>query len=93
MNVIDLTQQHLDILHALELAHDSPLILIAPDGREYILAEADDFDREVELLRASPAFQRFLDERLAAKHRRRPLTDVLQDIEAEIACEQATNKG
>lgn len=92
MNVIDLTQQHLDILHALELAHDSPLVLIAPDGREYVLAEADDFDREVELLRASPAFQQFLDERLAAKHRRRPITDVLRDIEAEIAREHAANK-
>lgn len=92
MNVIDLAQQHLDILHALELAHDSPLVLIAPDGREYILTEADDFGREVEALRASPTFQQFLDERLAGKHRRRPLTDVLQEIEAEIAREQATNK-
>jgi hypothetical protein len=54
--------------------------------------EADDFDREVELLRASPAFQQFLDERLAAKHRRRPLINVLQEIEAEIAREQAANK-
>jgi hypothetical protein len=92
MNVIDLTQQRLDILPALELAHNDPLILIAPDGREYVLAEADDFDHEVELLRSSTAFQEFLDERLAAKHHRRPLTDVLRDIEAEIASEQAANK-
>ena len=92
MNIIDLTHQHLDSLHALELAHDGPLLLIAPDGREYVLAEADDFDREVELLRSSTAFQQFLDQRLAAKHQRRPLTDVLRDIEAEIAREQAANK-
>ncbi len=91
MNIIDLTQQHVDILHALELAHDGPLILIAPDGREYVLAEADDFDREVELLRSSAAFQEFLDQRLAAKHQRRPVTDVLREIEAEIARENATN--
>jgi hypothetical protein len=91
MNIIDLTHQHVDILHALELAHDGPLILIAPDGREYVLAEADDFDREVELLRSSTAFQQFLDQRLAAKHQRRPLTDVLRDIEAEIARDQAAN--
>jgi hypothetical protein len=91
MTIIDLTQEHIDILHALELAHDGPLVLIAPDGREYILAEADDFDREVELLRSSPAFQQFLDARLATRHRRRPLTDALQDIEAEIAREQAAN--
>ena len=85
MNTVDLTHQHLDIFHVLELAHDGPLVLIAPDGREYLLAEADDFDREAELLRASPAFQQFLDERLATKHQRRPLTEVLQEIEAEIA--------
>ena len=87
MNIIDLTQQHVDILHALELAQDGPLVLIAPDGREYVLAEADDFEREVELLRSSAAFQQFLDERLAAKHQRRPLTDVLRDVEAQIARE------
>jgi hypothetical protein len=92
MNIIDLAHQHVDILHALELAHDGPLVLIAPDGREYVLAEADDFDREVELLRSSIAFQQFLDERLAGKHQRRPLTDVLREIEAEIAGEQAANK-
>ena len=91
MNIIDLTQEHVDILHALELAHDGPLVLIAPDGREYVLAEADDFEREVEQLRSSAAFQQFLDERLAAKHHRRPLTDVLHDIEAEIAREHAAN--
>jgi hypothetical protein len=92
MKVIDLTHQHVDILHALELAHDGPLVLIAPDGREYVLAEADDFDREVELLRSSTAFQQFLDERLAAKHHRRPLTAVLRDVEAEIAREQAASE-
>lgn len=92
MNIIDLTHQHLDILRALELADEGPLVLIAPDGREYVLAEADDFDREVELLRSSTAFQQFLDERLAARHQRRPLTDVLRDIEAEIRREQAANQ-
>ena len=92
MNIIDLTYQHVDILHALELAHDGPLMLIATDGREYVLAEADDFDREVEQLRSSTAFQQFLDDRLAAKHQRRPITDVLREIEAEIVREQAANK-
>ena len=92
MNIIDLTHQQVDIFRALELARDGPLILIAPDGREYVLAEADDFDREVELLRSSPSFQQFLDQRLAARHQRRPLADVLRDIEAEIAREQAANK-
>jgi hypothetical protein len=92
MNILDLSHQSVDIFHALELAREGPLILIAPDGREYVLAEADDFDREVELLRSSTAFQQFLDARIATRHQRRPLTDVLQDVETEIAREQATSK-
>jgi len=92
MNIIDLTQQHVDILQALELAHDGPLVLIAPDGSEYVLTEADDFDREVELLRSSTAFQQFLDARLATRHQHRPLNAVLQDVETELAREQATSK-
>jgi len=92
VNIIDLSHQQLDILSVLKLAHAGPLVLIAPDGREYVLAEADDFEREVELLRSSTAFQQFLDERLAARHRRRPLTSLLQEVETEIAREQATNQ-
>ena len=92
MNIIDLMHESVDIFHALELAKEGPLVLIAPDGREYVLAEADDFDREVELLRSSSAFQQFLDERLATKHQRRPLADVLREVEAEIAREHAANQ-
>ena len=33
--------------------------------KEFCLAEADDFEREVETLRGSQAFQRFLEERSA----------------------------
>ena len=91
MKVIDLAQQEMDLSQALELAQAGPLILIAADGREYVLAETDDFDREVELLRASAAFQQFLDTRIAARHQRRPLVDVLREVEAEIAREHAAS--
>ncbi len=91
MNRIDLTQQHVDILGALELAHNGPLVLIAPDGREYVLVEADDFDHEVELLRTSAAFQQFLDVRLATKHHRRPVTDILRELEAAPTRDETTN--
>jgi hypothetical protein len=38
-------------------------LLLAPDGREYILSQADDFEQEVETLRQSTKFQAFLAER------------------------------
>ena len=44
-----------------------------------LLAEADDFDREVEMLRASPTFQKFLDERSRSTRR-----IALEQVEAEI---------
>lgn len=84
MKTFDVTQQHLDILQVIELAKDNPVVLIAPDGREYVLAEADDYEHEVALLRASAPFQQFLDERLASKQRRRPLADILAEVEAEL---------
>lgn len=90
MNVIDLTHEQIDMLHALKRAKAGPLILIGLDGQEYVLAEAHGFDHEVDELRASETFQSFLDTRLATKHLRRPVTDVLREIEAEIAQEQRT---
>ena len=47
----------------LKRASEENLILRAPDGREFIVAELDDFDRELELQRQNKEFMRFLDER------------------------------
>jgi hypothetical protein len=93
MKLINLAEQPLDITHVLELAQEGPVILLAADGREYILAEADDFDREVEQLRNSVAFQRFLDERSAYQtaKRRIPLDEIRREIEAELAAQQASD--
>jgi hypothetical protein len=52
--------------------HDSVLQVVSltpSHGKELLIAEADDFDREVDLLRSSPAFQRFLDERSRSTRR------------------------
>ena len=91
MKVIDLAQEPIDLLHALEQAKDGPLILIGPDGQEYVLAEADDFEGEIAQLRTSPAFPAFLDSRLASRHRRRPVSEVLREVEAELASGHPTN--
>lgn len=45
------------------------LILRSPDGREFILAEIDDFDREVELTRQNKALLKLLDARSNPKKR------------------------
>lgn len=87
MKTIDLSQHPIQLLALLTLAQHEPIVVIAPDGREYMLAEADNFAHEVALLQASPTFQQFLDERLATRHQRRPITAVLDDIEREIARE------
>lgn len=85
MKRINLIEQPIDMAHLLELVQEGSVILLAPNGKEYVLAEADDFDREVEQLQNSQAFQTFL-ERRAAKHRpRRALADLKREVEAEVA--------
>jgi len=92
MKLINLAEQPVDITQVLELAREGPVVLLAADGHEYVLAEADDFDREVEQLRNSVAFQRFLDERSAYQttKRRIPLDEIRREIEAELAAQQAS---
>ena len=48
------------------------------------MRKTDDFEREVEALRGSQAFQSFLDERSAGKHRL-PLEEIEAQIEKELA--------
>ena len=88
MKTIDLTQQPIQLLAFFALAHHEPMVVSAPDGREYVVAEADDCEQEVATLRASAAFQRFLDARLATRQQRRSITDVLVEIDQAIAHEQ-----
>jgi hypothetical protein len=47
----------------LKEAQKGALILRSPKGREFILAEADDFNREIELTRQNKALMKFLDSR------------------------------
>ncbi len=93
MKVINLAEQAIDIAEVLMLAQSEPVVLVAADGREYMVAEADDFDQEVEQLRQSVAFQAFLDERSArnSTRPRRSLDEVAQAIEAEIASNRTKN--
>lgn len=67
----------------LAMAGQEPVVLLTADGRQFVLAEADDFEQEVELLRSSPAFQRFLDDRSQCT-RRVGLEEIEVEIEREL---------
>ena len=92
MTIIDLAEQSLDLPQLLALAHAGPVVVLTTDGREYVLAEADDFEQEVAQLRNSATFQAFLAERSASRKPRTPIEQVLHSIEAELAEEEARTK-
>jgi hypothetical protein len=84
MKTIHLDAEKPNLETVINLARQEPVLLLTADGREFLLAEADDFDEEVESLRRSPAFQHFLDERSACT-KRVPLVEVEAEIEKELA--------
>ena len=45
----------------LRRARRENLIVRCPDGREFVLAEVDDFNREIELTRQNKKLMKFLD--------------------------------
>jgi len=47
----------------LKRAQESGLILRSPNGREFVLVELDDFNREIELTRKNKKLMKLLDER------------------------------
>lgn len=58
-------------------------LVVRQDGHELILAQADNFDNEVEALRKSIRFQLFLDRRMNQQGRV-PVEDVERAIEQEL---------
>jgi hypothetical protein len=84
MKTIDLAKEKLDLSEVIQMARQEPVLLVTADGKEFCIAEADDFEKEVEALRGSEAFQRFLDGR-SASARRIPLEDIEAEIEKDLA--------
>ena len=89
MRTIDLEKEPLDLEAAIKLASQEPVLIVTLEGKEFCLAEADDFEREVEILRSSQEFQRFLDKR-AASTTRIPLEEIEAEIEQELAAQGKT---
>lgn len=63
----------------LKQAQHGGLILRSPEGHEYILAEIDDFDREIELTRNNKSLMKLLD-----KRGRQTKTIKAVDVRAEL---------
>jgi PHD/YefM family antitoxin component YafN of YafNO toxin-antitoxin module len=87
MRTVNLEEEKLDLEAVIQLASKEPVVLVTADGREFVLAEADDFEQEVETLRNSQTFQRFLDER-SQNPRRIPLEEIEAEIEQELAAQR-----
>ena len=89
MKTVNLEEEKLDLEAVIQLARQEPVVLLTADGKEFVLAEADDFEQEVETLRSSQTFQRFLDER-AQNPRRIPLEEIEAEIEQELTAQRGS---
>ena len=83
MKTVDLGKERVDLEAVINLARHEPVLLVTADGKEFCIAEADDFENEVRLLRESQSFQKFLDDRSACR-RRIPLEAIEGEIKREI---------
>ena len=83
MKSVDLRSENVDLSQLLHMAEDDAVLVVTEEGREFIVAEADDFDAEAEALRKSPRFQSFLDQRMSDKVRI-PIEDVEKEVEEEL---------
>jgi len=60
MKTLDVSDELPSVKELLELASDENVILTTSEGREFIVAEIDDFDRELELIRENDELMEFL---------------------------------
>jgi hypothetical protein len=83
MRSVDLRSEKVDLPGLLHLAEEGAVLVVASDGHEFVVAEADDFDAEVDALRRSSKFQSFLDERMKSPARI-PIEDIEKEIDQEL---------
>jgi len=63
MKTIELAADTPSLPELIELAARENIIINTPQGKQFVLAELDDFELEVEQLKNSKEFMAFLDER------------------------------
>ena len=75
MKTITISKNAKSIITLLKQARDENLILKSPNSDEFILAEIDDFDHEIELTRKNKQLKQFLENR-AKQNKTIPLEEV-----------------
>ena len=63
MKTVNISTRAKSLMALLKQAQRGGLILRSPDGHEFVLAEIDDFNREIELTRKNKKLMKLLDER------------------------------
>ena len=86
MKTIRVSKQAKTVNALLKKARQAGVILRAPDGNEFILAEIDDFNREIELTRANKRLMRLLDNRAKQK-----ATVSLEEAKRRLGIERLPN--
>ena len=66
---MDVVQTAISLPELLRLASEDNVVLRAADGKEFLLAEMDDFSLEVALVREQPELMAFLQERSRSSRR------------------------
>ena len=80
MTVIKLAETHLTLDEVIGLAKDGVVVLPSPDGPAFALAQLDDFEVEVALLRKNSDFLSFLKQ---FSHQEASVS--LEDLRKELA--------
>jgi hypothetical protein len=86
VKTIDLSSETLTVDELLELASEENVLVRTIEGREYLLADIEDLDSEVESIRRNPELMQFLDQRS-----RETKTYTLSQVREILAREQATD--
>jgi hypothetical protein len=63
MKTVKVTESVTNLSEVLDLASEENVILETVDGREFIVAELDDFEGEIKLIRQNKELMKFLEER------------------------------
>jgi hypothetical protein len=82
MKTVKLSTRAKSINVLLKKAKKGGLILRSPEGHEFILAEIDDFNREIELTRQNKSLMKLLDER-GKQNKTFKATDVKRELGIE----------
>jgi len=79
MKTITVAQSESMIIELLHQAYNENIIIRSPEGSEFLLAEIDSFDREIELTRQNTELMKLLEQR-ARQTETVPLEEVKRQL-------------